>query len=52
MNWFNLRVSLLSVSIMLISMLLCVLLKDIDKVLIGITMIYISTIQQNLFEAF
>lgn len=52
MNWFNLRVSLLSVLIMFVSMLLCVLLTGIDQVLIGITMIYISTIQQNLFEAF
>lgn len=52
MNWFNLWVSLLSVLIMFVSMLLCVLLTGIDQVLIGITMIYISTIQQNLFEAF
>jgi len=44
MNWFNLWVSLLSVSIMFISMILCVVLKGIDDVLIGITMIYISSI--------
>jgi len=52
-NWFSLRMSLFSVLIMLVSFSLCVYLKaTTSAVLIGMTLIYMSSIQENLYYSF
>lgn len=52
-NWFSLRMSLFSILIMLVSFTMCIVLKaSTSAVLIGMTLIYISSIQEFLYYTF
>jgi ABC-type bacteriocin/lantibiotic exporter with double-glycine peptidase domain len=45
MNWFNMRISLASIVVMAVVFSLCIVLRNsVDPVLIGMTMLYITTI--------